>query len=351
MRQLLLSAFAVISMWTASIVGASAADPLVVPHFADETKSAGIDSVYAGDWQYMVGGGVATFDCNDDGFPDMLLADGEGKAKFYRNASTRSGPLHFVEQASGLELNALTGAYPLDVDGDGITDIVLLRVGESVVMRGLGACKFERANEAWHFDGGDAWWTAFSATWERGNAWPTFALGSYIDREQEIEPWGHCTDNWLERPRLVDGKAERAFADPVVLKPSYCALSMLFTDWNRSGTPSLRVANDREYYRGGQEQLWHIDPGQPPALYTAADGWQPLKIWGMGIASYDLTGDGYPDYFITSMADNKLQTLATPAAAGVKPTYKDVAFPKGVTAQHPYDGGDPRPSTAWHTQF
>ena len=31
---------------------------------------------------------------------------------------------------------------------------------------------------------------------------------------------------------------------------------------------------------------------------------------GMGIASYDLEGDGYPDYFLTSMADNKLQTLA-----------------------------------------
>ena len=30
----------------------------------------------------------------------------------------------------------------------------------------------------------------------------------------------------------------------------------------------------------------------------------------MGIASYDLTGDGYPDVYLTSQGDNKLQALA-----------------------------------------
>ena len=30
----------------------------------------------------------------------------------------------------------------------------------------------------------------------------------------------------------------------------------------------------------------------------------------MGIASQDLTGDGLPEVYLTSQADNKLQTLA-----------------------------------------
>ena len=332
--------------------GAAAQSTVQSPTFVEETASAGVDSTYTGAWQYMVGGGVATFDCNDDGFPDMLLAGGEVPAKFYRNTSTRGGALHFEMQNSGLELDKVVGAYPLDVDSDGITDVVLLRVGESVIMRGLGGCKFERANEEWGFNGGDAWWTAFSATWEHGATWPTLAIGSYIDRHQEIEPWGHCTDNWLLRQQIVDGTVQKKFDAPLVLKPSYCALSMLFTDWNRSATPSLRIANDREYYRGGQEQLWRIEPGQAPTPYTDKDGWKPLKIWGMGIASYDLSGDGYPDYFVTSMADNKLQTLSSVAQdAPPRPDYKDVAFAKGVVAQHPYTGGDVRPSTAWHAQF
>src|SRR5262245_14832946 len=166
-----LSAFGLVIAFGAR--GVSAEAPQIIPHFVEETQSAGVDSVYAGGWQYMVGGGVATFDCNADGFPDMLLAGGEAPSKFYRNTSTRGGALHFVAEQSGLELDKVTGAYPLDIDGDGITDVVLLRVGETVLMRGLGACKFARANEQWGFDGGDAWWTAFSATFERGAAWPT----------------------------------------------------------------------------------------------------------------------------------------------------------------------------------
>ena len=155
---------------------------------------------------------------------------------------------------------------------------MLLRVGENIAMRGLGGCRFEPANAAWGFDGGDGWSTALAATWEKGADWPTIAIGNYIDRKEEISPWGSCTDNWLLRPGLLDGRPQPKFAAPLALKPSYCPLSMLFTDWNRSGTPGLRISNDREYYKGGAEQLWRIARGLPPALYGEADGWKTLKI-------------------------------------------------------------------------
>ena len=73
-----------------------------------------------------------------------------------------------------------------------------------------------------------------------------------------------------------------------------------------------------------------------------------MQIWGMGIASQDLTGDGYPEVFLTSQGDNKLQTLASGAA---QPTYEDIALERGVTAQRPFVGGDVLPSTAWHPEF
>lgn len=319
----------------------------VVPQFLEETSTAGLDGRFAGEWQYMVGGGATTFDCNGDALPDVLTAGGVNKARFYLNKSTVGGALAFSPHDSGLELEAVTGAYALDVDSDGITDLVLLRVGENVVMRGLGDCRFERANEAWGFDGGDAWSTAFAATWEKGAIWPTLAVGNYIDRTQTAFPWGSCTPNWLHRPQA----AGKGFAPPLPLKPSFCALSMLFTDWNRSGTPALRISNDREYYKGGQEQLWHLEPGADPVAYTPKEGWQRLRVWGMGIASLDLDFDGYPEYFLTSMADSKLQTLAPPVEGVVVPKYVDVAFPKGAIAQRPYTGGDIRPSTGWHAQF
>ena len=60
-----------------------------------------------------------------------------------------------------------------------------------------------------------------------------------------------------------------------------------------------------------------------PRLYTHDDGWQRLVIWGMGIASYDLTGDGLPEVYLTSQGDNKLQTLADGPA---QPNYRDIAL-------------------------
>ena len=341
-RLLLAMATAAIAAFASGVAGAEPA----VPSFVEETASDGISTVYSGEWEFMVGGGAAAFDCSGDGFPDLLLAGGASPAGFYRNISRQGGELRFEKQASGLELEAVTGAYALDVDSDSFMDLVLLRVGENVVMRGQGNCRFERANEMWGFDGGDAWSTALAATWEDGADFPAIAVGNYIDRREEGFPWGSCTDNWLHR-------AEGArFAEPVPLKPSHCALSMLFTDWNRSGTPSLRVSNDREYYKGGQEQLWRIEAGAEPYLYSAADGWERLRIWGMGIAGYDLNFDGYQEYFLTSMADNKLQTLAEPApGASPGPAYTDAAFAKGVTAHRPYVGENVKPSTAWHAQF
>ena len=73
-----------------------------------------------------------------------------------------------------------------------------------------------------------------------------------------------------------------------------------------------------------------------------------MQIWGMGIASQDVTGDGYPEVFLTSQADNKLQTLEN---GPNQPTYEDMALEAGVTAQRPYVGGDVLPSTAWHPEF
>ncbi len=318
------------------------ADP-VVPIFADETAISGLSTVYNGEWEYMVGGGVATFDCSGDGFPEVFLSGGAGPSALYLNRSAQGGALAF-KRTDAINLDAVLGAYPLDIDSDGVMDLVVLRQGENQLLRGLGNCRFEAANEAWGFDGGEAWSSAFAAVWEQGQNWPTLAIGNYIDRKEEAFPWGSCTDNWLHRP---DGQR---FGTPVPLTPSYCALSILFTDWNRSGRPSLRVSNDREYYKGGQEQMWHLEPGEPPRLYTeAGDGWKRLRIWGMGIASADVTLDGFPDYFLTSMADNKLQVLKDPGKGN--PDYADIAFKSGVTAHRPYTGGDMRPSTAWHAQF
>ena len=212
-----------------------------------------------------------------------------------------------------------------------------------MLLRGLGDCRFERANEAWGYDGGDAWTTAFSAKWEGSATLPTLAFGNYLDMSRGQQN-ATCADNELVRPK--DGAA--TYAEPIPLTPGWCTLSILFSDWDRSGRGDLRMTNDRHYYLDGEEQLWRVAEGEPPRLYTHDEGWQQMRIWGMGIASYDVTGDGLPEVFLTSQGDNKLQTLADGAA---QPHYRDIALQAGVTAPRPYAGGDVLPSTAWHAEF
>jgi enediyne biosynthesis protein E4 len=316
------------------------------PVFVDETATAGIDHTYAGPFEYAVGGGVAALDCAGDGKSDLYLAGGSNPAALYRNDSPVGGPLHFTRLPDpATDLVGVTGAYPIDIDGDGITDLVVLRNGETVLLRGLGGCRFARANETWGFDGGSTITTAFSATWEAGTTRPTLAFGRYTDPASN-DPHHLCFDNALVRP----APGTTRYGPPVPLLPSWCALSMLFSDWSRSGRVDLRVSNDAHYYlpTDGEEQLWRVAPGQPPSLYTADDGWVPVQIQGMGIASYDVIGDGYPAVFLTSQGDNRLQTLAVGPS---RPTYRDIGAKRGVNAAQPFTGGDVRPSTAWHAQF
>ncbi|MEM1273337.1 MAG: CRTAC1 family protein [Pseudomonadota bacterium] len=294
--------------------------------------------VYDGGWEHFVGGGLAAFDCNGDGLPELAAAGGANPVQLFVNIS--APVLQFEPQDSALGLTGVTGLYPIDIDSDAILDIVLLRVGQNLVFRGLGECQFEP------FDGldlpdDDSWTTAFSATWEDDQTLPTLAFGNYVDRGHPNGPFGTCAANGLYRP---DGDQ---YGPPQLLEPGYCALSMLFSDWGRQGRADLRVSNDRHYYvRDGAEQLWAMT--DTPRLYTETDGWTRHQLWGMGIASRDLDSDGLPELYLTSMGDQRLQTLA-PSADG--PTYLDAPYDQGATAHRPYTGGDGRPSTGWHPAF
>jgi hypothetical protein len=131
------------------------------------------------------------------------------------------------------------------------------------------------------------------------------------------------------------------YGAPETLTPGFCALSMLFSDWRRNGTPDLRISNDRHYYvRGGYEEMWHLNPLAP---YAQAD-WPRFSLWGMGIASRDISGDGLPEVMMTSMGDQHLQYNTGKG-------FENAPFSLGTYAHQPYSGDDGRPSTGWHAEF
>jgi len=317
------------------------------PSYVDATDASGLSHTYGGGYAATLGGGLAVFDCDDDGLPDVFVAGGDNPAGLFHNDSTPGGALRFTRlDDARTSMTQVTGAYPLDIDGDGQVDLAVLRVGGVELLRGLGGCRFEPANARWSFSPPSTWVTAFSATWEGSDALPTLAVGNYVGLDSNGDATYTCPDNLLYRPDASGS----GYAAAIPLSPGYCTLSMLFSDWDGSGRRDLRISNDRHYYTAaeGGEQLWRISPGAPPHLYDSTDGWVKMQIWGMGIASQDLTGDGLPEVYLTSQADNKLQTLL---AGPAQPTFRDVAFKRGVVATRPVNGGDPLPSTAWHPEF
>lgn len=304
------------------------------PQFTDRSSAFDVEHIYNGDWHHFVGGGVAVLDCNGDAMPDIFVAGGENPAKLFVNEITEQD--WRFSKNDFPPLTNVTGAYSLDFNNDAILDLMVLRVGENYLFQGQGNCKFSRADASLNFNSDDRWSTAFSATWENDNTLPTLAIGNYVDRSNPDGPFGACDDNQIYRP---DGDR---YVQPKLLTPGYCALSMLFSDWSRTGNSDLRLSNDRHYYiRDGFEQMWRPSDNR---FLTEDDNWQPISIWGMGIASQDITGDLRPDVVLTSMGDQLLQ-FATATGFAAAP------FSIGTYAQRPFVGDDGRPSTGWHAEF
>ena len=292
-----------------------------------EDRSADVPPhVYGGGWEHFVGGGVAVFDCDGDALPDLYAAGGENPAQLMRNR----GDFRFDAAESPL-LTGVTGAYPLDYDADGLIDLFVMRVGQNVLLRGAGDCRFTEADILPRDDG---WTTAFTAWWEDDGA-PVFAVGNYVDRNDPEGPFGACDDNAILR-------FEGARYQATPLAPGFCPLSILAARDARDRL-TLRLSNDRHYYvRGGYEQMWDIAEQR---FLGPEDGWQNVSLWGMGIASRDLTGDGRDEVMLTSMGDQLLQI------AQADGTYTAAPYGIGTYAQRPHTGEDGRPSTGWHAEF
>lgn len=295
------------------------------PQFED--RSDGLpEHIYGGGWEHFVGGGVAVFDCNGDDLPDIFAAGGNNRAQMLVN----QGDFRF-DPVDILDLRGVTGAYPLDINGDGNLDLFVMRVGQNQLLMGASDCRFNRGSE---LPVSDDWTTAFSAWWDKDDQ-IVMAIGNYVNRDDPEGPFEACDDNYLLQPDIGD-----YLSTP--LTPGFCPLSMLAANDAR-GRPTLRISNDRHYYvRGGYEQMWDI---QDQRFLGADDGWHNVSLWGMGIASRDLTGDGRDEVMLTSMGDQLMQM------AQADGTYAAAPFTIGTYAQRPHTGDDGRPSTGWHAEF
>ena len=324
-----------------------------MPVMHEEAEAAGIHSVYDGPWEFFVGGGGAALDCDGSGFPSVFLAGGKNPARLFVNRSKAGGPLKFEEKpldigADPKMLENVIGAYPIDIDGDGHMDLFVLRVGGNLLLKGGPDCTFTLANKEWGFDGDPGWTTSFAAEWEPGQKFPTLAIGHYVDRGAPGSPWGTCEENSLFRPQPATSptirsgpRSRRAFARCRCCSPTGTSRAC-----RRCASPTTGNITAAARSSSGASSLARRRVSIPA---PTGGGMCRSSAWGSPRATS--TGPAIPQYFLTSMGDEKLQKLDPEAGRGELPIYRDIASEVGATAHIPYTGGDKRPSTAWHAEF
>ena len=223
------------------------------PHFVAD--GGGIDHRYEGDFQYFVGGGVAAFDCDDDGRSELYLAGGSAPAALYHNESPTGGALRFTPLA-------VAGHRP-----DGGHGRLPARRRRRRAHRSRRAARRRGRRPA----------RARRLPVRAGQRVARHRRRRLVDRRLQRDVGGRRTScptlgvRRLPRRRIASrartaGCCDRPangerYAPPLALAPGYCTLSVLFSDWNRSGQRDLRVTNDRHYYRDGTDQLWRDRAG------------------------------------------------------------------------------------------
>lgn len=216
----------------------------------------------------MMGGGVALFDCDNDGMLDILAVNDSSVDRYLQGGELmvtlyhQDSKLHFsdITVKSGLTTKGWgMGVAIGDFDNDGLPDIYVTGYGHNVLYRNLGGCKFQDVTEKAHVAGG-----GFSV----GAAWADYDRDGYLD----LFVSRYVNSDLLHLPK----PGSRAF--------DYQGVQM--------EVPQLNGQEDILFRNRGDGTF--EDVSQKAGVDNAE------KRLGMGVVWADYDNDGWPDLFVSN---------------------------------------------------
>jgi tetratricopeptide (TPR) repeat protein len=274
-----------------------------------------------------VGGGVGAFDYDRDGWPDLVFSQGcrwpyQPEQESHRDRLFRNtGQSRFEETSSAARLADSgfgQGVASGDVDNDGFPDLYIANIGGNRLFRNNGDGTFSDMTVEAGLSGNEFTSSCVIADLN-GDSIPDIYDVNYVDREG-IERLCKTQEGYLRgcapkeyeaaQDRLWLGNGDGTFADVTssagIKRPDGTGMGIVAGDLDGSGKISLFIANDG---RPNFLLVNEADLGQPPRFHDNAliagvavnrDGKSQAC---MGIAAGDTDGNAQLDLFVTNFFD------------------------------------------------
>jgi enediyne biosynthesis protein E4 len=304
-------------------------------HFSDITAKAGIkfthnNGAFGKKWlPETMGPGCAFIDYDNDGYPDILLINGEDFAghprvsgtpgatplKLYHNNG--NGTFTDVTQKSGLAIPMYgMGVAIGDYDNDGFDDIFVTSLGQSHLFHNNGNGTFTDVTKAAGMWGPNEFST--SAAWvdyDRDGKLD-LVVANYVQWSEQGDLYctldgshkSYCTPESYKGAsvrlwhNLGDGKFEDATQKAGLGDPTSKSLGVAILDANGDGWPDILIANDTQpnkLYINKKNGTFE-EHGVTSGIAFSEDG---VARAGMGVDAADYDRSGHASVIITNFAN------------------------------------------------